>query len=275
MNTLQALDRPEARTDPFPAATPESIPTRPRLLSHVGRWGRARRWLPDDATRVLDVGCAFGYGSAAVVASGPAGRVIVGVEHDPQLLEQAGRLFPWLPVIDADVGELPIPDSCADAVLLLDVIEHVAEPQHAIAEAARVLRPGGALVVSVPHRGLTSGLDSVNAYTALRRRRPSLPALDGMVATEGGEHHHFTVAELRGLLEPQFSIDRLARTGLGLQELVNLAMLALLARDAPRASRALAPLHLLVYLLDDLVPTGAFGYHLAVRARSNKPGARA
>ena len=35
---------------------------------------------------------------------------------------------------------------------------------------------------------------------------------------------------------------------------------------APRLARALRPLHLLVYVVDDLVPSGRFGYHLTVRA---------
>lgn len=268
MSTLEATEHVSSRTDPFAAAMPGAIPRRPRLLSYVGRWGRARRWLPANAMRLLDVGCSFGYGSAAVVARGPEGRVIVGVERDPGLLAQARRQFPWLPMVEGDVSELPIADGCADVVLLLDVIEHIAEPQRALAEARRVLAPGGTLTISVPHRGATSWLDSVNLYAAVRRRRPSWPELDGMVATEDGQHHHFTLAELRALLEPSFAIDRVTRTGLGLQELVNLAILTIqIPLRAPRIAKLLTALHLIVYILDDIIPTGKFGYHLAVRAR--------
>jgi SAM-dependent methyltransferase len=271
MSTLETAEHVGARTDPFMAASSAAIPRRPRLLSYVGRWGRARRWLPADAMRLLDVGCAFGYGSAAVVARGPERRVIVGVERDPQLLAQAHRQFSWLAMLEGDVSELPIADSCADVVLLLDVIEHIAEPERALAEAHRVLRPGGTLILSVPHRGATGWLDSVNLYAAMRRRRPSWPTLDGMVSTEDGQHRHFTVAELRALLGPSFAVDRVARTGFGLQELVNLAILMVqVPLRAPRAAKLLMPLHLLVYILDDSIPTGRFGYHLAVRARSNK-----
>ncbi len=272
---MSALESPllnGSRSDPFSAAASQSIPRRPRLLSYVGRWGRARRWLPIDALRVLDVGCAFGYGSAAIVARGPEGRVIVGVEPDPELLEQAHRRYPWLAMIDADAGELPLADSSVDALLLLDVIEHIAEPERVLAEAHRVLRPGGAIIVSVPHRGPTRGLDALNVYAALRRRRPSWPALEeGVLATDDGEHHHFTVAELGEVLGPRFTVNRVARTGVGLQELVHLTILMLrVPLRAPRAARVIGPLHFVAYILDDLLPTGPLAYHLAVRAYTNK-----
>jgi SAM-dependent methyltransferase len=256
-----------APRDPFELTPGAPAPTRPRLLSYCGRWGRARRWLPPTALRILDVGCAFGYGSAAIGAHGPAGRVVVGVERDPEHLAMARRLYPWVTILDADAGELPVPDGCADAVLMLDVIEHIADAERVLAGLHRVLRPGGLVVVSVPHRGPQSWLDALNIYAGIRRRWPSLPPLESATDSDGGPHRHFSAQELTELLSPWFTVDRVARTGLGFQELFALGLTAIhVGLRAPGLVRALQPLHMLVYIVDDLVPSGRFGYHLTVRA---------
>jgi SAM-dependent methyltransferase len=262
-----------AAVDPFTLPRPAPAPRRPRLLSYVGRWGRAGRWLPAEVLRILDVGCAFGYGSAALQARGPAGRLVVGVECDAEHLALGRRRFPWVTILEGDATALPVPDGVADAVVLLDVVEHLADPRRAVAEAHRVLRPGGLVVISVPHRGLLHRLDALNVYSALHRRRPHWPALEPATRSGSGVHRHFTRAELTALVQPPFAVDRVARTGLGLAELVEL--LALLLRGplrAPGLARALQPLHLLVYLADDLLPAGRLGYHLTVRARATASG---
>jgi hypothetical protein len=120
--------------------------------------------------------------------------------------------------------------------------------------------------VSVPHRGLLWRLDSLNLYarfTCLTRRGTVPPEI---AAT--GVHRHYSVAELRALLEPEFGVRRVERTGLGLAEPVHLAVLLLFRWLLPiePAYRAAAYAYYAAYLAEDVVPMGPLGYHLLVVA---------
>jgi SAM-dependent methyltransferase len=254
-------------TRPAPA-----VPERPRLLSHVARWGRARRWIPADAALVLDVGAAFGYGTAALAAR--SRHRVIGVERDPAHIAAARARFPWLELLHGSAESLPFPDASVDAVTLLDVLEHVADPAGVLDEAHRVLKPGGVLVVSVPHRGLLEPLDSLNVYP--RIRRPGWPPLDPADDCDAGGHQHFSLRELEDRLGPGFTVDAVARTGLGLAEVVHLAALVGVRGilGSERGYRALLLVHLLVYVLDDLLPLGPASYYLTVRARAVPRSAR-
>jgi SAM-dependent methyltransferase len=243
---------------------------RPRLLSHVGRWGRARRWLPKDARRVIDIGCAFGYGTVAIASRKTPPCWIAGVEYDPGNTRQAHGCYPWLPMVRGDGTLLPFADASIDAVVILDVLEHLAEPSAVLCEVRRVLRPGGALIISVPHRGLLAGLDSNNLYAAIQRKwRRALP-LEPCEESASGTHRHFTAPDLQRLLGANFHVDKVARTGFGLGELLHLSLL-LLFKGVLRwrgAYLALRSLYFTAYLVEDLAPAGPLGYNLTIRARA-------
>src|SRR5262249_54035732 len=146
--------------------------------------------LPSNAHSVLDVGCAFGYGTVAIAKGAKPKRWVVGIERDELNIRLAGRSYPWLPMVQADATALPFPDGAVDAVLILDVVEHLSDAESVLAEVRRVLKPGGALIVSVPHRGPLSALDSNNAYSALRRRWPSFLPLEPCEESASGTHRH-------------------------------------------------------------------------------------
>jgi SAM-dependent methyltransferase len=148
--------------------------------------------------RVLDVGCRYGALTRAYVE----GNDVVGIDVDRDALEEAAKLGIETRWTDAEEG-LPFADESFDAVVAGEVLEHVREPAALVAEARRVLRPGGALVGSVP-----------NSF----RLKSRLLFLAGRPLPEDSTHLHlFSPADVRALLgdfeEPRlhFVASRLLR----------------------------------------------------------------
>jgi len=93
------------------------------------------------------------------------------VEGNGELAAQAQAAHGLL-AAQGQVDRLPIADGSMEVVCLLDVIEHIPDPAPALAEAARVLRPDGVLVVNVPaHQWLWSAADEFLGHERRYTRR--------------------------------------------------------------------------------------------------------
>lgn len=127
--------------------------------------------LPRDGL-ILDAGCG--------VARWPIylrrlGYRVLGLEWSQQACGIARAHDPGLGIARGDVRHKPIRDGALDAVISLGVVEHdEAGPDAGLAEARRVLKPGGILVLAVPFNNLWRRLFGnalLDAVTARRRRR--------------------------------------------------------------------------------------------------------
>ncbi|HVW17837.1 MAG TPA: methyltransferase domain-containing protein, partial [Solirubrobacteraceae bacterium] len=96
-------------------------------------------------TRLLDVACGSGY--AARMAARRGARV-AGVDVTPELLAIARERVPDGDLREADMAALPFADGAFDVVTGFNAFAFAADPPAAIAEAARVLAPGGRLAVA-------------------------------------------------------------------------------------------------------------------------------
>ena len=96
--------------------------------------------------RVLDVGT--GTGTMAVLACTRAARV-TAVDAEPSMLEIARRQAPEAEIRHAVLPHLPFPDDLFDAAVANFVINHVGDPEAAVREMRRVVRPGGRLAVTI------------------------------------------------------------------------------------------------------------------------------
>ncbi|MBF0480828.1 MAG: class I SAM-dependent methyltransferase [Desulfovibrionaceae bacterium] len=104
-------------------------------------------YLPKDA-KILDFGCGYGRSLAGLSALGFTD--LTGFDPSPAMLERGRREHPGLDLRPLASKELPVPDACADAVLLVGVLTAVAEDDDQrglVAAIFRVLRPGGLLLL--------------------------------------------------------------------------------------------------------------------------------
>jgi len=100
---------------------------------------------------LLDLGCGSGDLARHLAAGGYR---MTGCDISPRMLEQAaaadpGRTVRWV-ALEPDWRSLPFAQASADAVVAASVFEYLADPARVLAECARVLRPGGVLLCTVP-----------------------------------------------------------------------------------------------------------------------------
>lgn len=169
--------------------------------------------------RHLDFGGGDGSVAASLVQAGVVDTAVVvdancDVVPTGEGTEVAGLSF----VVVPPGSPLPFEPASFDSVSMLDVLEHIDDQAAVLAEMARVLRPGGRLVVTVPRRNVFSVLDTGNwkfRFPRLHRRVYSLlfspeqyqrrycDPTNGLFGDiEGAKmwHEHFTEAHLAALL---------------------------------------------------------------------------
>jgi SAM-dependent methyltransferase len=99
---------------------------------------------------VLDVGCGDGQKTGSWVRARDG--EYTGVDVSSTAVDRARRAGYSAQVIES-ADHLPLPDQSFDSVVCVEVLEHLFAPQVAVAEARRVLRPGGVLIATVPNAG--------------------------------------------------------------------------------------------------------------------------
>jgi demethylmenaquinone methyltransferase/2-methoxy-6-polyprenyl-1,4-benzoquinol methylase len=113
--------------------------------------------------RLLDVGGGTGNYARALREDGWDPVVL---DRSPDMLARARAK--GLETIQADAQALPLADASADAVMLVSMLHHVEDPAAALAEARRVLRPGGRLALLVFTREDLTGLWYVDYFPSTR-----------------------------------------------------------------------------------------------------------
>ena len=116
----------------------------------VGHPLRHARLAPGEV--VLDLGCGAGIDTLlAALAVGPAGKA-VGLDMTPEMVERARRhavemKLANVEILEGLIEEIPLPDASVDVVVSNGVLNLSTRKSRVLAEAMRVLRPGGRLSI--------------------------------------------------------------------------------------------------------------------------------
>jgi 2-polyprenyl-6-hydroxyphenyl methylase / 3-demethylubiquinone-9 3-methyltransferase len=139
----------------------------------LGPWVAAEMTtkLGERRCRILDVGCGAGFLSNRL---GALGHDVTGLDVSDDALAVAARHDPGHTVRyqKGDALKLPFEDASFDVVCAMDFLEHLESPEHAIAEAARVLRPSGLFLFHTFNRNFLAWLVIIKGVEWFVRNTP-------------------------------------------------------------------------------------------------------
>jgi len=196
----------------------------------VWRWrDRAAQWLAFPLGRYLDYGCGRGELIETVSASATEAH---GVDVDDAKIAAASKrnASASFSVVGLD-GLTAYCDAYFDTISIVEVIEHVPDERAALAELHRILKPGGRLLLTTPHRGLLTFLDVGNfkfvmprlhrflhvrilrdpTYFATRFERTEAIGLIGDISVSSGRkpwHRHYRLRDIAGHCPAGLTIER-------------------------------------------------------------------
>jgi ubiquinone/menaquinone biosynthesis C-methylase UbiE len=128
--------------------------------------------------RVLDAACGTGAVASQLVERG---HEVVGIDLSPAMLDRARKAVPSATFLLGDVTRIPLPDRDVDHVVCCLAMTHVADLARFFAEAARIMLPGGHLLV----------LDTRTHFTGSSKYPLIQRAPDGRVGYIAGYDHAF------------------------------------------------------------------------------------
>jgi ubiquinone/menaquinone biosynthesis C-methylase UbiE len=173
----------------------------------VGRGALVERMLDrfaDPGGRLLDVGCGSGRSTERLARGRP---LAIGLDLLRDGLVRLRARSSSASPVQGRAEQLPIRDGGVDIVLLLDVLEHT-DDGLVLREVHRVLRPGGAVIITVP---AMPRLWAYRDVAAGHRRRYTREALERSLAAASLEKQHLRYYYV--LFFPLLLISRLVRGG--------------------------------------------------------------
>jgi ubiquinone/menaquinone biosynthesis C-methylase UbiE len=163
------------------------------------RMTRIGALLDESEGDLLDVGCGTGQMLRFLRDTRPERFTLTGLDRSASMIAEASRVLDdeaGVRLVTGRIEEMPFTDSSFDTVLAMGVLEYVVSVRQAIAEIARVTRPGGRAIVTMQHPRSPYRLWEAAVWSRVRRSRGEI---ESPVVHRVGERQLHTLLKPAGL----------------------------------------------------------------------------
>lgn len=251
-----------------------------------GRYKLAFNWTPNGINTLLDAGCAWGYGTRFFLQKSDR---VYGLDPDKTFVEVAKSKYPEIVFVESELEKTPFESDFFDAIVSCDTLEHVRDEVTCLNEMFRILKPGGVLVMTTPHKGLFGFMDLENSNLWIEYFvKKNLPAVYRLVyRIKKGEypqkveyvkpvydrdniHRHYSQLEIIKLLnqskfKDRYEIVQVFRSGLFIGALTMYLELYLSFLLRGNFKKIIIKPFLFLSEIDYWIPYNRFGYNIAMK----------
>jgi 2-polyprenyl-3-methyl-5-hydroxy-6-metoxy-1,4-benzoquinol methylase len=239
----------------------------------------AYRWISKPVENLLDAGC--DDGNNAFMLSKKS-KNTWGIDINKKIIDHAQIQYPTISFSCYPVETTPFQNEFFDVIVMNDVLEHVKNEVVALNEMFRILKRGGQLIISTPHKGMFAFLDPANVKFLIKnktllRLMYSKKKVDKFLTNENYQenfHRHYTLKQFHTLLEQSSfknrgTVERVFRSGLVLG-VFSVDLKAILQRllNKKVVNICLVPLFKLASL-EYWLPFGPLAYNISISIKKS------
>jgi len=234
-------------------------------------------WIPDNSESLLDIGCAWAY-STRIYKSKSVNTY--GIDPNIGFILIGKHRYPGIFFSNSSIEAAPFKYNSFDVIVLNDVLEHIQSEIDTINEIFRILKPGGTLIITVPHKGLFSFLDTLNYSYIINKYFPKIYKI--LIGIKNRKHHvqykmctidkhrHYKKKDIITFFnysefKNDYYIESIRRSGLFVGALTsNINMVLCLVFTRKLRSLILKPLYI-ISKIEYRLSFGIFSYNIALK----------
>lgn len=248
---------------------------------NIGRVKLSKKWIPKKTDKLLDVGCSFGHG--ANIFSKEV-KETYGIDPNEELLEIAKKNYPKITFRKASMENTTFTKEYFDVIIANDVLEHTPNEIKSLNEMYRILKPGGILIITTPHKGLFSFLDIDNytyymkkyfskTYNKLYKLKTGKLPKNRVGYTQ--KHKHYSLKDYKKMLKKtQFNkkckLLNVFRSGFIIGPLTNNIRLFLEVLTTKKITNKIIKPFELLKNKEYEIPFGLVAYNIAIKIKKNE-----